>query len=70
MCENVVLENPKKLQVVRNHFNTQEMCERAVKRLSYSFSYNTDQYKTQHMCETIVLKDPENLQFVPNHFKT
>ena len=46
------------------------MCGMVVKRLSYAFSYVSDQYKTQQMRESVVLKNPENLQLVPNHFKT
>ena len=53
-----------------SNFKTHKMCGMVVKRLSYAFSYVSDQYKTQQMRESVVLKNPENLQLVPNHFKT
>ena len=47
-----------KLTFVPNHFKTQEMCERAAKRFSYTFLYISDQYKIQQVCEKVVLKSP------------
>ena len=49
------------------------MCERAVKRFSYTFSYIPDQCKTQQIyknTENTVLKDPKKLLFVPNQYKS
>ena len=42
MCKKVVQKDSMKLTFVPNHFKTQEMCERAAKRFSYTFLYISD----------------------------
>ena len=66
----VVKKAPVIFKFVHNHFKAQVMCQRAVERFFYAFSYFSDQGKTQQTRESVALKDPENLQFVSNHFKT
>ena len=57
------------MRYVPDYFRTQEMCERAVEKGSWSLVHVSDQYKTQEMCNKAVKKYPWLLEYVPNNFK-
>ena len=45
MCEKSILEDPGTLQFFPNEYKTQEMCKRAVERISWMLQFLPDEYK-------------------------
>ena len=55
---------------VTNHFNSQEMCFKAVKEDPKDLDIVPDHFKTQEMCDKTVSEDHYYLQYVTNCFVT
>ena len=47
-------KNSEMLKVVFGCFKTQEMCEKAAKKLLFAIIHVLDQHKTQQMLETVI----------------
>ena len=64
-----VLKQSQRLQDIPDHFETQEMSNKAVKEDHFSL-HVPDQYKMQEMCEKTVEKNSWGLDDVPDRLKT
>ena len=60
----------RKLGRVRDHFNTQEVCNETVGINSLSLAYVADHFKTQDMCNEVARNKPYMMLFVSDHLIT
>ena len=68
-CEGAVWASPWQLYALPDHFKTQLMCIKAVKKVDpWLLKYVPDHLKTQEMCDDAVRYYPYSLEHVPDWF--
>ena len=53
-----------------DHFKTQKICCKAVKKGSWALKSVLDHLKTQKVCDAAAWEDPFTVQFIPHWFVT
>ena len=69
MCIKAVEEDPRMLRYVSDNLKTQEMCEKALKKIHVCW-HIPNHFKTQGMCESAVEDNLWSLVYVPDPYKT